>query len=336
MINFTIPFVPIVPIEELKEDYFTWKRHPVGAGPYKIKNDYLNDKLVLEKINNNSHGPKTIEYHTKRMSIEYDLLLDTVDEVSSELKYKKNICKYPDSIMAMRFFRSSIFGKNLNLRKAIHHAINRDHAAQDSTVLKPAYEMSIKPYSIKNNKVNPYNPALAKEYANKLPKSFFEKKIRVGVYSINNEFSTLIKKQIEFISKDLKALGLTFEFEPNQEKFPTKEVMAKFDIKLSSKVMDLADPSISYGAMSESSPYKDEIPDSDGKFEKAYQNAIHADTYEKRLQMIQKISDVIEKDALIVPLFERYVLFRTNPKTIKSLGDQPKPLFLDLSLVEMN
>ena len=40
LLNFTIPFAPIVPIEELEDDLYTWKKTPIGAGPYQIVNDY--------------------------------------------------------------------------------------------------------------------------------------------------------------------------------------------------------------------------------------------------------------------------------------------------------
>ena len=119
------------------------------------------------------------------------------------------------------------------------------------------------------------------------------------------------------------------------KKFPTDKIMEKFAIKLCSKVMDLSDPVVSYGSMSENSPYEKEIPDSEGEFKKAYLDSINAETFEDRLKGIEKISVVIRKRSLIVPLFQKYVFYRTNPKTIKSLGDQPKPLFIDLSLVEM-
>lgn len=335
LLNFTIPFVPIVPIEELRDDYFTWKSKPVGAGPYKITQDFRNDIVVLERVDSSSSSPKFIEFHTQRKEVDYDILFDNVLSIEKESNFKNNISKHPTDITSMFFYKQNEYGKNFNFRKAVYHAIDRDAAVGNSIVLKPAYEMMVRPYPGRLNTSNPYNPDLAKEFANKLPKSFFENDILIGVYSANDEFPPVIKKQLEFIKANLDKTGLKFKFEPIQEKFPTEEIMKKYAIKLWSKVVDLADPSISYGAMSDSSPYSNEMPDSNKKFENTYQNAIKATSFEARLKAIELISKAIETDALIVPIFQRYVLFRTNPKTIKSLGDQSKPLFIDLSLVEM-
>ena len=87
--------------------------------------------------------------------------------------------------------------------------------------------------------------------------------------------------------------------------------------------------------MSSISPYKNEMPDSHGKFDELYQKAEQASTFEDRLKGIQAIAHLIEDEALVVPIMQKYVLYRYNTETVESLGEQAKPLFMDVSLVKM-
>lgn len=335
LINFTNPFAPIVPIEELEDDYYTWKTKPIGAGPYRVLHDYKNDVIVLEKVSPTADGAKLIELHTQRKNVDYDILFENAVKLEKENGYKTNIAKNPFAVTAIFFFRKNELSKNQDFRKALYHSINRDTDVGQSMILKPAYEMMIKPYMGRVKPKNPYNFELAKEYAKKLPAHYFEKPIKIGVYSSNTEFPPSIRDQLDAIKKDLESTGMKFIFEPLTEKHPTPDVMKKYVAKISSKNIDLADPILSYGAMSKNSPYENELPDSNGDFDKAYIDAVSATSFESRLEPLNRIAKIIEDQALIVPIFERYARYRTNPKAIKSLGNQSKPHFLDLTLVEL-
>jgi ABC-type transport system substrate-binding protein len=336
LLNFTIPFAPIVPIEELCDDYYTWKSKPIGAGPYKIIKDFKDHTLILEKTRNDLPGPKRIEFHTKRILPVYDILFDGAIATAEEQNHKKNISDFPGSLTSLYFFRDNELSKNINFRKTVFYAINRQAAIQNSEILKPADKFIARPYIFNSSKNTENNEKKLSAFIKSLPKDYFDREILIGVFSSTNDFPNVLKKQIESISNDLSKTGLKFKFEPISEKFPTPEIMKRYTLKLASKVIDLADPSISYGALSERSPYQAQIPESNHRFENAYQLAIKAKTHEDRIKAVENIATVIEDETLIVPLFQRYVLYRSNPKTIKSLGNQSKPLFIDLSLVEMH
>ena len=336
LLNFTIPFVPLVPREELKDDYYTWKSMPVGAGPYRILKDYSDHVLVLKAVHKSPDWvPELIEYHTTRMPVEYDIVFDRVNANDKEKSFKKAFSKHPASINSIFFYRGNALNENVNFRKAVYHAINREAVVAGSEQFKPAYEMMVRPYAGSIEPKNPYNLDLAKKYINKVPSELLQKKITIGVYSPDKEFTSIMRDRIKVMSKDLDQLGLTLSFEPNPEKFPTPGVMKKYSMKLWSKVVDLADPSISFGAMSSISPYKNEMPDSHGKFDELYQKAEQASTFEDRLKGIQAIAHLIEEEALVVPIMQKYVLYRYNTETVESLGEQSKPLFMDVSLVKM-
>ena len=336
LINFTVPFVPLVPKEELKDDLYTWKSHPIGAGPYKIESDYKDNVLTLSSVSQLSAGfPSKIEYHTARKLEKYDVIFDRVVATDAEKKFSRVFSKYPAAINSIFFYRDNKFVENINFRKAIYHAIDRDAVAEGGELFKPAYEMLVRPYGGKVEIKNPYNLELAKEYVKKLPKEFFEKEFIVGVYSVSHAFTPVMIDRVKIMSEQLSKLGLKIKFEPNIEKFPTPEVMKKYSMKLWSKVVDLADPAVSFGAMSSFSPYKNEMPDSNGEYDRLYVRATQANTFEGRLKGIQDIANLIEEEALIVPIMQRYVMYRFDPSTVESLGDQARPLFMDISLVRM-
>ena len=195
--------------------------------------------------------------------------------------------------------------------------------------------MLVRPYGGRIKPKNPYDSELAMSYAKKLPKEYLDQEILVGVYSATATFPPAMMERNKKITEQLAKIGLKIRFEANPEKFPTHEVTSKFMMKMSSKVVDLADPAVSYGAMSSWSPYKEENPSDDGAFDRAYEKALQATDMDVRFKEIQNISKLIEDEALTIPLLEKYALYKINPARVKTLGDQPKPLFLDLSKVEM-
>ena len=335
LINFTIPFVPLVPREELGENYYAWKHQPIGAGPYKIEKDYADHRLVLKGVQSQKGRPNYIIFDTQRKQELYDIVFDRVVASPSEQKHHNQFSQNPVSINSIFFYRDKPANQNVHFRKAIYHAIDRDVLTEKSDQFKPAYEMLVRPYGGRIAPHNPYSLELAMSEVKKIPREIISKEYIVGVYSPNSVFSPLMAVRINKMSEMFKKIGLKIRFEPNPEKFPTPEVMKKFDMKLWSKVVDLADPVISYGAMSSLSPYANEIPSSGGKFDTIYESAIAAKTTEERLEKLQNISKLIEEEALIVPILQKYVLYRIDSSKIKSLGEQPKPLFLDLSRVEL-
>jgi ABC-type transport system substrate-binding protein len=335
LLNFTFPFVPLIPKEEIKEDYHTWKTYPMGAGPYKIEKDFKDGVLVLNLAQpGDGTLPDEIEYYTQRKNVDYDLIFDLVDATKNEMNFTKVFSKSPTAVTSLFFYRGNRFSKNLNFRKAIFYAIDRDAVAEGAEEFKPAYKMLGDSSGAKSEEKNPYNLKLAKHYFQKLPKSFRDANLFINVYS-GKIFSTIMKTRILKISEQLKKVGFNITFEPSSEKFPSAETMKKYVARLQSKVVDLADPVITYGTIASISPHKNEIPDTHGQFDRLYNQAVQASSYDERIIDLQKISSLIDDQALIVPIMRKYVMYRFNPKTVESLGEQSKPLFMDASLIKM-
>jgi hypothetical protein len=170
----------------------------------------------------------------------------------------------------------------------------------------------------------------------KLPKEYFEQEIKAVFFSTSDTLLPNQKKQAAVLKENFSKIGLNISFHATTIKHPTDELMKQYTFKIWSKVVDLSDPVISYGALYKGSPYENEMPEDSEGFNRAYEGAVNQKNIEDRIKALETISTEIEKKALIVPIFERYSIFYTNPKTIKTLGNQTKPMFLDLSLVEMH
>lgn len=336
LLAFSIPFTPVVPQEELGDDYYTWKRFPIGAGPYRLKGAYSNHEIELERVQSSDMLPKKIVYHNKRRpEIAYDLIFPRVELNELEKTYSASVSRYPTSINALFFYRGKPLNENLHFRKALYHGINRARFAEDIPHNKAAYEMMVRPYGGRIHAKDPYDPKIAAEHAAKIPKELLAKPTKVGVYVTEKQFLPSTLRRIAFITEDLKSIGIPIIFEPNLEKFPTPEVLDRFDMKQMAKVVDLVDPAISFGAMAGISPYAKEIPDSRGEYDRLYGEALKSQTFEERIAAVEKIAKLIEEQALLVPLIQQYVTHRFNPKTIESLGMQAQPMFLNLANIVM-
>ena len=335
LLNFTVPFVPLVPQEELKDDYFTWRRWPIGAGPYKVVSDYREHRLRLEAVHPEANKATSITMDNARKMDKYDIILDEVTASEKENDLEKAVSKYPVSIVSFAFFRDNPLDQNENFRRAIYHAIDRDALASGSNQYKPAYEMMVRPYGGRIHPKNPYDPIAAKSYLGKVPPTLLKNGIKISVYSNDNSFSPVMKERIARLTEQLKNIGIHAVFEGNPEKFSTSETVKKFNMRMYSKVVDLADPAVSYGAMSSNSPYRNENPIPGNEYDLAYDKALKATNVESRFHAIQEIANLIEEKAVIVPLLQKYAVYRINSAKIKTLGDQYKPLFLDLWKVEM-
>ena len=335
LLNFTVPFVPLVPEEELKEDYFTWKKWPIGAGPYRVESDYHDHRLKLIAVKPVADRPTAIIMDNARKVDKYDIIFDEVIASDKEKDFEKVFSKYPVSIACLAFYRDNPIDQNLNFRKAIYHAIDRDSLAMNTDQYRAAYEMMVRPYGGRVKPKNPYNVELAKSYLAKVPHELLKDGVKIGVYATDDHWTPAMKQRIARMTEQFKEIGLKVSFEANSEKFPTPEVVKKYTIKMYSKVVDLADPAVSYGAMSSRSPYRNENPVKGNEYDLAYEKALAANDVETRFHAIQEISTLIEEKAIISPLLQKYAFYRINPNKVKTLGDQAKPLFLDLSKVEM-
>lgn len=77
----------LVPIEEFNEDLTTWKKWPIGAGSYKIKEINLSEGLFeLELVNSEEKSPKNVIISTKK-NLTPDITFDKL-RIDNNKSYK--------------------------------------------------------------------------------------------------------------------------------------------------------------------------------------------------------------------------------------------------------
>jgi len=334
LLHLSSPPISLVPIEELDDDYFTWKTIPIGAGPYKVDKDFQDKILILKKVKSNSRSPEYFEFHTELKKTNYDISFDRIEPEDKSGIFTKVFSKYPTSISALFFYRNKELNKNKFFRKAVNCALDRESISKGYEQFKPSFELVVPPYGGRVSAKNPYSLELAKKYISKVPKQLLKKDIVVGVFT-SAVIPPSLRERLDRISSDLKKIGLNVKFEPNEVQFPTKDVMKKYSMKLWSKNVDLTDPAIIFASLSSLSPYKNEIPDTNGKFDKLYNQIVSEPSGEERLKKVQEISLFSEEQALFIPILQKYTIYRYNHETIKSLGEQYKPQYLDVTLIDM-
>jgi ABC-type transport system substrate-binding protein len=336
----SIPILMVVPIEELKDsNYYDWKRQPIGAGPYRVKKDYQDHEAILERVTDSGTLPKTIVLHTKRKLQKYDLLFENAPNSDAEKSFPVSLAKNPASFTGFFFNSKRKLGNDENFRNAIYYGIDREKAVLDSNQLKPTSQVLFKMQGgglIRNVKQNPYQPELAKSYLKKVPASLLANPVRVSVYSLTKGFfPPVIAKQVIEIQRQLEEIGLKIEFDSTSNLIMNDDELQKYDMRFSTRVVDAVNPLLIFSSMVRTSFYSVEMPLNGGDLDQLYTDAELQETNDGLVKSLRKIADRIDEKRYLVPVFQRYSLFRTNPDTIKTLGNQPRPHYLDFSLIEL-
>jgi ABC-type oligopeptide transport system substrate-binding subunit len=335
----TSPFAALIPQEEMNSDYSAWKRFPIGAGPYRIEKPYANHEVILQKVSSDLKIPDRIFLHTKRMLDRYDLLLQNAVPSSAENDFKVSIADRPSSVTSFVFINRSALSNQIDFRKALHLGFNREAAVLDSVQMKPTTSLFLQAQSgmmISGGFQNPFQLAEAKRLFSRLPSHLTRKPVQVVVYSPNERsFPPVIEKQIGELKKQFEEIGFQVQFTPNTENPLSEKSLNRFDLSLTTLILDWSDPLLIFNSLVSTSPYRNEVPKNDGKVDRLFQQAEAAATNDDRFLKIRKLSDYVDQNLLILPVFKRYTLYRINPKTVVSLGDQLMPQYLDFTLVQM-
>ncbi len=116
LLNFTMPFFPLVPIEELKNDYYSWKIFPVGAGPYRMEAPYMDHRVKLTAVSPKGAGAEVIYMDNIRKKNKYDLIFDQVSATEEEKKFQKVLSQYPVSIYSLYLYKTNLNDTNITFR----------------------------------------------------------------------------------------------------------------------------------------------------------------------------------------------------------------------------
>lgn len=325
-------YFSIVPREELKDDYLTWKKFPVGAGPYKIVSSEQDGSTIkLVKVSSDNKGPATICISSSLKLSPIDISF--VNSKETEI-LQHTVSENPTSVTGIYFNFENELGRNPDFRKAIAYAVARSKIVGSVTSYFPANELLSSQFWGRTEEKEIYNPEKAKQLVEKIKPLLSAQTIHVPVFRSefgNDAFGAYIFE----LQNQLKDVGIDVVFEKSEKKF-FDESDRKTALRILSLGSDLADPTVLFGLFRKGSPMQPHFPENDLEYEKLFVSATKASSLDTKSTAVKALSKYFSEQVYAVPLFERRSTLRVNNKRVKSLGAQDGGLALYLDRVIVN
>ena len=319
--------IPLVPMEELQDDYYTWKGMPVGAGPLKaISYDKGTGEMKLEVVApQTKKHPKRIYMYTKdSKDVVYDI---TTKPPNNEDQFTVvKLSQKHDWVGHILINHATDLGRDKNFRKALYHGINRSeiarlrhkHAQAIAEIIPPSFWGS-------SAFKDPYDLELAKSFIAKIPKALKEKAYKVPSYTGEKPLHVIE------LEKQLQRLGLDFELVSGWTKFSNPELPP---IKIVQINTSSPDPLLQFSFFKEGSPLINYFPENNHKFEKLFNNGAIAPSFDVKVKTISELSNYFKDEVFSVPTHAVPPVFFINKQSKFKLGNQRSSVSFFLDRVE--
>jgi peptide/nickel transport system substrate-binding protein len=306
---------PLAPISTFKDDHYTFKDNPIGAGPYKVVySDPKGSMVRVEKVGNVS-GPKTIEFYTDKRAFENRADIALGGGISGMRSYVNEHptdyslfqTKLPDSIEVLVFNFQTTAAMNDNFRKAVMHAIDNSKEIQGFTAqISTDQVIPVLSYGYQKPELN-YNLSLAKKLFDSLPADIKSTE-HVLVCHGSPDFPP--GKYYEAIFNDLKAIGMNVKLVLSED-ISFKDGDSRTTMSVFGRYID-SDPlsSFSYylpGTSNEALTPNPEYAKTFGKAEEAL-------SIQDKVEYIKEMTRIIKEKALVVPMHQRYSVYYVSPR----------------------
>ncbi len=324
--NLNSPYYSLIPIEELNDDYLTWKGKVVGVGEYRVKSENIKDKItILSKADNN----KILLYWGEKPPKDIDISITPIDN------FKTTQSKYPVAVRLIEFSSLHPLSQHKNFRQALNYLFDRNEFKHDEFGISPLSEILPIHFWGRTNNINQYNIKEAKKLLSEIPKELLNKEYNAIVFS-KKDLSPYQKFYVEIIEKQLASVGLKIKILPNSEKFLSQKTAKRYPFRLVGKIVDYVDPLIMFGSYRDTG--HDEYLRAQGddaiKYQQLYVNAANVESLTSRIDSVKILNNFTVDNAVVVPIAEEKTVYYTNPNTIKSLGEQFEPMTLFIEKVE--
>ena len=320
--------LPIVPIEELKNDYVSWKKYPVGFGKYKVIHANLKDyEFHLEKVLKEELIPKSVKIVFSSKNIG-DIKMQLANSQRKLSEYEQILTFYDVySNGGFLYNYQTELGQNENFRKAISLALDREKIAKKSLFNEIYAEDQLLPSSgwqstyRANIPIQKQNIPEAKKLLEKVPKVLWQNKLLLiptywdDVKDINSiPYIKEIKDQLTQIGLHVKFLDTDVEY----DKFSKGDKNILWFTGFGISFVNF-DPNKNFSHFRKGSYFTYEHPD-DPEFERLFQKSVNH--FIASPEETQKLSAYFtEKNIMTVIMNQRMTLSYDSRKII-SLGNQ--------------
>ena len=324
--SLTGSYFSVVPREALREDYFTWKKYPVGAGRYKVEKKFDGTKTVLKKVNSSKENYK-IELYSS-------LVKDQKIDISFEpLKnFRLFALSSPGAIRVLQFSNKNKYGQKAFFRKRVCSILKKINFDNGKGLIKNVH--SILPNHFWGKTTSP-DSFKYEELGKDLPA--IEEKLEFIVFS-KGDLSERQKYYVDKMKKAFLENGIDVTFKTNNEKFVKKTTAERFPVRVVTNIVNYTDPLILYSNYKyngENSFYSLSGEEAE-VYNKLYFLAENSQNFEKKISNIIEMAKYAEEKALYCPLADEKVAFFYNQKTIADMGVQFDSLTLDFERIVKN
>ena len=310
------PYFSLVPIEAFTDDYEQWRDVPIGAGSYKVKAHNQETKMmILERVNDAASAKEITLYYGDEA---YNADIDMSTPVPS---MQATASKRAARLTSIYFNFNNPIASDIRFRKAISLAIDRNKIAAGVETYSPAHEFLAQHFWGRAEAEVVRDVETAKKLLDSLPNLDLTKQIEIPVFYGNMEDGKY-GHHVQELVRQLAQVGLKIKLiQSNVKFFPTDNKNTLF--RLVSLGASIADPLILFGLLrGEKSPMRPHFPAYDKGYEELFKEAQLCGQIGQRAAAVKKLSQYVQKNVWLVPLFEKKLLVSVDPKRVKSVGVQ--------------
>ena len=308
----------LVPKEELHSDLYTWKRHPIGAGPYKVTSvNKPRGTVLIEKVRSGLKGPDQIEFDSDGANSDEDLVIVGID---SRPMMKAQVLPKATSVTGIFFNFDHPLSNKIEFRSAIEKLVRRNPLVSGISEYAVNSEILATHQYGRFGVTEQSSIDEAKNLLGKISAHLPKGKIKIPVF--NSSYGN--KKYghyLEILANQFLEVGLNVEFFDSPKKFFDASDK-DFPLRIQSPGADPADPLVIFNLFKNGSPFSKHAPIGDKKYEKLLMNAADAESLDVKAQAVKALSQYVYDQKYFVPLFERRPVISFDPKRISSLGEQ--------------
>lgn len=333
------PFLSLSPIEEFKEDLVTWKKYPVGAGPFRVTQDFDGRKMQISRVAPLQGRVNEVNlwtaYDPKQA---YSLFFKTPADLKKD-DYETYISKNSAYVRGLSFSFANPLGSNIDFRRFMIAGINRKGLEKTlSPDAEPSFELLPKMMWGRAGLKDPFNPEQARELFKKFESKLPPGKQLVGyVFGQNGVISSANQRLIDVIEESLRPYGVKVLWKTTNKKFLDLEIAKEAAFELSGMLAEHVDPLLMYGAYRQNGPFKFRKPiNGDPAFDALYEKAGQATDKPDRIKTMQALSQYVHDQAYFVPLAEEKNVSLHHKGVVKNFGRQTQSMILFLDQIELN
>jgi oligopeptide transport system substrate-binding protein len=306
------PYFSLVAREALDESYVVWKKFPIGAGPYKVKeSEGENGRVRIEKVDKGSPGPGIVDLFTLDLATRYEFSFLNSHKVENQ---KIEFSKDAGGVQAIHFSRLNPLSINSDFRKALVHTFDREALEKKLPGSKSTWEMLPSQFWGRTGERKSFDVEKARGLVAKIPENLRKKTWKLEVFNGRPEPEPVVAE----ILSQLNRVGLSFEYSRGTEKFRSVKTATEVPLFSSVRISNFIDPLIAFAAYLPTGPEPFLTFESDPTFESAYVKAAESISRESRIETIQGLSRQINEKIVCIPLLEkRWSLFYDSKRVAR-------------------